>query len=108
MKKYELTDETTTIDGHILHRIKALRSFSGVEEGDLGGFVESEANLSHDGEAWVFDEAWVCDEACVFNKAWVFNKAVVCNKASIHDEARAGGEAMVNGKAVVCGGGVIQ
>lgn len=45
-KKYELTDETIIIDGKTLHRIKALRSFGSVVKGELGGFVECEANLS--------------------------------------------------------------
>ena len=51
-KKYELTDETIKIDGHILHRIKALKDLTIIPmscmvfKGDLGGFVESEENLS--------------------------------------------------------------
>lgn len=36
MKKYELTDDTITVEGRTLHRIKALKSFSNVEEGELG------------------------------------------------------------------------
>ena len=36
-KKYELTDETMEFDGHTLHRIRALKSFSDVMKGDLGG-----------------------------------------------------------------------
>lgn len=48
-KKYILTDETIKVNGKTLYRIKALREFSNVKAGDLGGFVESESNLSHDG-----------------------------------------------------------
>lgn len=59
MKKYELTDDTITVGGRILHRIKALKSFSDVEEGDLGGYVEKEDNLDHSGEAWVSGNARV-------------------------------------------------
>lgn len=62
MKKYELTDDTITVGGRILHRIKALKSFSDVEEGDLGGYVEKEDNLDHSGEAWVYGNAWVYGE----------------------------------------------
>ena len=46
MKKYELTSETKIVFGHILYRIKALSSFGYVSAGDLGGFLESEKNLS--------------------------------------------------------------
>ena len=35
-RKYELTDETKMIDGHILHRIRALKSLPYVQNGDLG------------------------------------------------------------------------
>ena len=51
MKKYELTSETKIVFGHILYRIKALSSFGCVSAGDLGGFLESEKNLSQNGNA---------------------------------------------------------
>ena len=53
MKKYELTSETKIVFGHILYRIKALSSFGCVSAGDLGGFLESEKNLSQNGNARV-------------------------------------------------------
>ena len=59
MKKYELTEETTNIFGKTLHRIRATRDFSNGHAGDLGGFIEDELNLSHDGDAWVEGYAWV-------------------------------------------------
>ena len=46
MKKYELTSETKVINGVELHQIKALNSFGNIKEGDLGGWIESEKNLS--------------------------------------------------------------
>lgn len=64
-KKYELTDETKILaDGTILRHIRAVRDFTlvndlNVHEGDLGGWIEHEGNLSHDGSAWVFGEAYV-------------------------------------------------
>ncbi len=39
MRKYELTDETTEVDGKTLHRIRALRDFDDVKADDLGGFI---------------------------------------------------------------------
>lgn len=47
-KKYILTEETKEVGGHILHKIQAVRDFGDVQKGDLGGWVESEENLSHD------------------------------------------------------------
>ena len=69
MKKFELTSEfVTNIFGTKLFRIKALISFGNVNSGDLGGYVEKEENLQHDGDAWVYGNARVygdADYACV-------------------------------------------
>ena len=62
-KKYELTSDTANHFGTILHRIRALRDFGDVEKGDLGGFVESEANLSNEGNCWVSGNARVYGRA---------------------------------------------
>lgn len=53
MKKYELTSETINVYGITIYRIKALINIDsiGVKSGDLGGYVESEANLSQFGKA---------------------------------------------------------
>ena len=60
MKKFELTTEfITNFLGTKLFRIKALVEFGKVEKGELGGFVEKEENLDHDGDAWVSGNAWV-------------------------------------------------
>lgn len=45
-------------ENHILHRIRALRSFADVKKGDLGGYIEV-GTLSHSGNAWVYDNAKV-------------------------------------------------
>ena len=71
MKKYELTSETKIVFGHILYRIKALSSFGCVSAGDLGGFLESEKNLSQNGNAWVFGNAEVYGDARVYGNAEV-------------------------------------
>lgn len=63
MKKYQLTQESKRIGGIILHRIQALKSFGDVKEGDLGGWIEKEENLSHDGNARVYGNAWVYGNA---------------------------------------------
>ena len=72
-KKYELlTDVYITIDNAKLYRIRALRSFGKVKEGDLGGYIESEINLSHEGNCWVFDEAYIYKGLRVSGEAQVF------------------------------------
>lgn len=100
-KKYEFTDETITIDGNILHRIKSVRSFRFASEGELGGFIEKEENLSHDGGAWV------SGEARVYGGASVFGEALVSDKAQVYDNAVVYGGAIIYGNSVVCGNSVI-
>ena len=94
-KKYELTDETIKFKGITLHRIKALRDFSYVKTGDLGGFIESEYNLSHDGDCWIYDDAKVYDKAQVYDNAKVYDYAQVYWKAKVY------GEAIVYDKAII-------
>ena len=69
MKKFELTSEFVTFLGKKLFRIKALISFGNVKEGELGGYVEKEENLSNDGNAWVYGNAWVSGNARVSGDA---------------------------------------
>ena len=88
IKKYELTDETLNYNGYILHRIKAVRDFGLVRAGDLGGWIEKEDNLSHEGNCWVYDEAKVYRNAVVKDNAKVFGDAVVYDNAQVFDDAQ--------------------
>lgn len=57
MKKYRLTDEKIIVGCRTLYRIQALRDFGDVKEGEFGGWIESEKNLSHEGDACVYGDA---------------------------------------------------
>ena len=111
MKKYEFTGEVKYIGRKILHRIRAVRDIPEYEikSGDMGGWLETEKNLSHKGSAWVtdsavvMDEAWVTDEALVTGKARVTDSARVMGSACVTDEARVTGKALVTGEARVTG-----
>ena len=103
-KKYELlTDDTVEVLGTKLYRIKALKSFGDVKKGDLGGYIESESNLSHYNTCWVYDDAKVSDNAWVLGKAKVSNEAHVYGNAWVYGNARISGNAKVHGKAKVRG-----
>lgn len=69
MKKFELTTESIFVDGRKLYRIRAVKDFGDVKKGDLGGFVETEDNLSQTDDAWVYGKAMVYGEARVCGKA---------------------------------------
>ena len=103
MKKYELTTDTKMLFGRKLFRIKALISFGDVSAGDLGGYVEKEENLSHDGNAWVYGGAKVYGDACVFGNAEVYGNARVSGDAEVYDDACVYGNACVYGGACVYG-----
>lgn len=81
MKKYEFTGETkqiSTINGTVtLNRIKASVTFGNIKSGDIGGWIEKKENLSHDGNAWVYDDAQVYGNARVYGNAQVYDDAQV-------------------------------
>lgn len=96
-KKYELTSETKEAHGATLYRIRAVRNFGTVKAGDLGGWIEKEANLSKS------DNAWVCDNAEVYGDAMVCNNAVVYDNAEVYGDAAVCGNAEAYGNVRVCG-----
>lgn len=89
MKKYEFTGEVKYIGRKILHRIRAVRDIPEYEikSGDMGGWLETEENLSHNGAAWVTDSAVVMDEARVTGAARVTGKALVTGSARVRGKA---------------------
>ena len=91
--KYELTDETIDVSGTTLHRIKALKDFGNVKKGELGGYVESEYNLSQIGNCWVYGNARVCGDA------ELCGNAKVCGNARVYGNAEVCGNARVYGNA---------
>jgi hypothetical protein len=98
-KKYELIAPTKkSIYGKELFQLKAKVSFGIVKKGELGGFVESEKNLSKDGSAWVSDDARVS------GNAWVYGDAQVGGSAQVYGSAQVSGASWVGGNARVYGG----
>ena len=119
-KKYKLREDLTKeFYGKTLYRIEALRDFGDVAKGELGGYIEKEKNLIHDGNAEVlgnaevYGNAKVCGDAVVYGDAQVCGKAVVCGNAQVYDDAQVCGnaqvygDAQVYGNAQVCGDAVI-
>lgn len=99
--KYILTNEKKIFGVRVLYRIKAVRSFGIVTAGELGGFVESNRNLDHDGDCWIFDNAIVCDYAHVIDNAKVKNKARIKGRAIIMGNANVRDNAVIYGCATV-------
>ncbi len=81
-KKYEFVpgDEITIAPGRTVKRIRALVAIVtlGVSPGELGGYIESEKNLSHiSGDAWVSGNAQVSGNARVYGDAWVSGNGLI-------------------------------
>lgn len=107
MKKYKLTNEEIVIAGRKLRRIEALKDFRDVKAGEKGGFVESESNLSHEGECWVYNNAAVCGNAEVCSNARIRDYAIICGNAVICDDAIVCGDAILGNYTVVYGDTIV-
>ena len=87
MKKFEFTGETKTISllfrTATLHRIRAVEEFGLVKVGDLGGWIEKEENLSHEGKAWVYGDAEVWGNAKVWGIAEVYGDANIFSASHV-------------------------
>ena len=114
-KKYEITDIAHPVYPE-LHRIRALREVSGdVPYGTLGGFVQSEANLSQgQDDAWLYedsisrDEANICGGAQLHDRAMAQDLALVGGNSTMYDNAIACDNAIltagcIRNDAIVCG-----
>ncbi|MDG6325790.1 hypothetical protein Q7378_02825 [Glaesserella parasuis] len=92
-KKYELLkDDTVEHFGRTLYRIKALITFGLVGAGQLGGYIETEKNLDHSGNAWVYDNALVYGDARVCGDALVRSFAVISERKMIFGASNVGSE----------------
>ena len=111
-EKFELLENDTKQLGEmVLRRIRATKSFETtnnhlIESGQLGGYVQSEDNLSQYGLSWVADDACVCgkarveDDALVGDQALVSDYAIVRQNAIVYENARLFGHAIIEGSAI--------
>lgn len=103
-KKYEITSITHP-QYPWLHRIRALRDVrEDVHAGDLGGFVQSEENLSQEGQCWIAGNAVAAEEAYVYGNAILWDQACARGCAAISGQSRIGGNAIIEDYAIVTAG----
>lgn len=102
MKKYELMLEDVLHFGNVkLYRIRALKNFGSVVKGELGGYIESERNLSHSGNAWVAGNAVVLGNAIVRDNAHVSGDTMILGNAIVRDNAYVSDDTWVADNAIV-------
>lgn len=104
-KKYKLIK--SDIKG--LYRVKAVRDFGDVKKGDIGGYVQSEDNLSHEGYCWVYDNSIIHDNAIIhdnvkiYDNARIYGNSKIWDYAVIQDNARIYGNSQIADCAVIDG-----
>ena len=104
-QKYEITDIAHP-EYPFLHRIRALRDIGReVKAGDLGGFVESESNLSFEqrDDAWIFGDAIVAGEGYVDKGSTLRDRAVVCDSAYVSQGTEMFGDSRAEDTAYIRG-----
>jgi carbonic anhydrase/acetyltransferase-like protein (isoleucine patch superfamily) len=114
--KYKITTNEYNLKTGIfatttLHQIEALIDIDcyNVKAGDLGGFIESESNLSHSGKCWVNDSACVYgnaiiqDNAQVYDNAHVYGNAKVAGNAQVYNNADVSDNVKIYNNVQICG-----
>ena len=106
MRKYEITDIQHP-DNANLHRIKALVDIPGrgVKAGDLGGYIQSENNLSQDGNGWVSGNGRVTDNGKVTGNGWVTGYGLVAGYGLVTDNGLVADNGWVSGNGRVTDNG---
>ena len=104
--KYILTSRDTECS--YLFRLKAVKDFSNVSKGNLGGYLEGYHNLSQFGNCWVYDKAQVYGNAHVSGNTRICDKARVCGYAQVFGDAIVSGLAYVYGHVQIFGNANIK
>ena len=106
MKKYEiLMDKENTIEfeGRTLHRIKALKDFRDVKQGDVGGYIESESNLSQEGDCWIYDNAKSMDNSRMYGNSRMYDDSKMYNSSAMHEDSRMYDDSEMHGNSIMYG-----
>ncbi len=82
-------------------RIKACRAIPeiGIYPGDVGGYIDGDHNLSHDGACWVFDSAVVAGNASVTHDSVVRGFSEVSGEVRVRGNVSIEGFCRINGDA---------
>lgn len=96
-RKYEFTGETRKYCEHTLYRIRR------ISDGLIGGWIEKEENLSHEGNCFVYNDALVFGDARVSGNAQVLGNAEISGSAAVYGNAKVSERARIYGYARVSG-----
>lgn len=109
--KYEFTNNKKLMFEQTLIQIQATKDFTRadgfkVKKGDLGGFIQSEQNLSQDGLCWLDEtscalhSARILDDALALNGSILRDSSVLCEKTTLKDSTICG-KASISGESQI-------
>jgi len=96
-KKYKFTGDIKYKFDRTLHQIVSLRDFGNVKKGKIGGWIEKESNLSHQGKCWVSENGQVSENGRVFGDGRVSGNGWVSGNGQVS------GNGWVSGSTHICG-----
>lgn len=103
-KKYELIpavfEGRKYGDDSRAFRVKALKDFSNVKVGELGGFVTDENTLSQEGDCWIYPESYVGRGCRVQDKAMISEGAFIIGNVQIKGFSNIRGDVCIAGNDV--------
>lgn len=113
-------------DNIFAYRIQALKDFDDVKSGDIGGFVQSEKNLSQEGNCWIYDnasaindsiildnakikdKAYIADNAIIYGNAIVLDEPYIIGRANVFENAKISGSTYIDDDALIHGNSIIR
>ena len=99
MQKYTLSEtETREWTGHTLRKVIYTQEWKETTGfGDIdGGWIESEKNLSQEGNACVCGNAQVYGNAEIYGNTYIYGDARVCGNARVYSDARVCGNVCIS------------
>ena len=106
--KYELSKNPEHRLGNVT-RIVALKDFSNVKKGEIGGFVSNENNLSQYGDCWLYGNSKMFGNCKMFDNSKMFgysemhdysemhNNSEIHNNSKMHDNSKMFGYSKMHG-----------
>ena len=102
-----IKDDSYWCKEHKFFRPKAVKDFSDVTKGDVGGFIKRFYNLSQTGDCWIYYNAMIDEKAQVYENAkikdfvYVAGMVRIFGNAQIKDSAQVLDNVVISGNAVV-------
>jgi hypothetical protein len=101
-----LRNDTIQVDGRTLYRIRAIVDLPYAKKGEIGGYIEKESNLSHQGGSWLIDNAMVFGNAKIWEEAAAAQNVMVFGNASLHGDVNIFGNVVIQDNVEIYGKGV--